>query len=74
MKTSNLDDNWTVQDVNTLFRFTAKTVQIATPFSAFAVLKQSSKAVNPSLDARRKYIYARVFGTKPAYFCLIYRS
>ena len=74
MRTSDLDDISTVQDVNTLFRFTAKSVQNATPFSAFAVLKQSLKAVNPSLDARRKYIYARVFGTKSAYFCLIYRS
>ena len=71
MKTSNLDEKPALRDVNTLFRFTAKTVRNPTPFSAEADLKQSLTVANPSLDVRRMYIYASVFGTNNAFLCLI---
>jgi hypothetical protein len=71
MKTSSLDEKSAHRDVNTLFRFTAKSVQNATPFSASSDLKGSITKLNPSLDDCRNPLYARIFGTKVAIFCLI---
>jgi hypothetical protein len=74
MKASSLDEENAIGDVITVFRITAKSVQNATRNSAFFALKQSSRPVNPSLDDSRISTYARVFGTKIAFSCLILRS
>jgi hypothetical protein len=69
-----LDEINATEDVITVFRITAKSAQNATRNSAFFALKQSSRTVNPDLDDLRISIYARVFGTKIAFSCLILRS